>query len=128
MGPDLWLDIRQENGYINIHATKDFQKGDEALVSYQGAEAPGLFANFLAYGFVPDIVSYPLPALDPNADAAELSLTLETWVSHLGSLPDDKHVSKDDAKEHPRMTIAKKILKHERDMTLEFIGRLQQQM
>lgn len=126
VAPDLWLDIRQENGYINIHATRDFQKGEEALVSYHGSEPPGLFSNFLGYGFVPDVVSYPPPRLSDHEGAAQQQL--EEWTRHLEGLPEEDPAAKDMSGHSWRKVMANQILRHERRMTLEHIAHMKEQM
>jgi len=123
--PDLGLDIQHNDGHISLHATRDFKEGEEALISYHGSKAPGLFANFLAYGFVPDIVSYDelLPYLQGDTDAANLAWLLQ----HLEALPAE--VPDEDGSDVPyRRAMANKLLRHERAMTLEHIERIKQQM
>ena len=57
--PDLRFDLRRADGYINVCATRAFDEGEEALVSYHDLKHPELYSNFLAYGFVPAAVEYP---------------------------------------------------------------------
>ena len=84
--PDLSFDIRgSADGYINVHASKDFAEGEEALVNYAGrGSKPGLYATFLAYGYVPSAAEYPtLYPWDESTSAEELEVLLAKCTEHL---------------------------------------------
>ena len=58
--PDLSFDLRQEDGYIQCMASRDFEAGEEALVNYHGRGKPSLFSNFLAYAAPSPCGPFPL--------------------------------------------------------------------
>ena len=124
---DLAFDLRDdvESGYINVHASRDFESGEEALVNYHGNTPPVLYSNFLAYGFVPTTgVHCPGPLdlfpgpYDPN-DVADLKRLLERWASLLRTLTDAPALADANAHATGRAATARLMLRNERDMATQ---------
>lgn len=130
--PTLDFDVRRADGYINIHASRDFEKGEEALVSYHGRRAPGLYTEFLAYGYVPqEGVEYPqlFPWNDTTPEPALQGL-LERWTKHMQAVSSKGLPVAEDIESYAaaqggggsdaaRLSVARNILQHEKRMAVE---------
>lgn len=137
--PNLSFDLRQEDGYIQCMASRDFEAGEEALVNYHGRGKPSLFSNFLAYGFVPEEVEYPsLFPCGADDPADKMRAALEKWSEHgktLASAPAlqgdgaaadaDSALPADPAR---RLAIARRLLTHEREMTTTNVSSLRRRL
>ena len=126
--------------YINVHASRTFEEGEEALVSYHGKSAPSLFSNFLAYGFVPtNGVAYPerLDPWDSSTDEETLHAIMARWQTHISALSaasvmtdsataasatSSEGMDNDLAR---RTAIARELLTHERCMAIAEIAAIE---
>lgn len=133
--PSLGFDVRRADGYINVHASRDFKAGEEALVSYHGRQAPGLYTEFLAYGYVPTGSGVEYPTLfpwDASTSEAELTHLLVQWTQHVQDVSvSGKNLPSsalDEATESAaagggsgaaRLAAAQTLLQHEKRMAVE---------
>lgn len=130
--PSLDFDVRRADGYINVHASRDFKAGEEALVSYHGRRAPGLYTEFLAYGYVPigDAVEYPtLFPWDVSTPEDELQRLLAQWTQHMQDvsgkgLPGKPEEASESAaggggSAAARLASVQTLLQHEKRMAVE---------
>eukprot|EP00929_Paragymnodinium_shiwhaense_P027033 TRINITY_DN15961_c0_g1_i5.p1 TRINITY_DN15961_c0_g1~~TRINITY_DN15961_c0_g1_i5.p1 ORF type:complete len:344 (-),score=58.29 TRINITY_DN15961_c0_g1_i5:41-1072(-) len=120
--PDLGLDIRSSDGYICIHASRNFSEGEEALVNYHGNELPNLFETFLGYGYVPSIVAEQRIMSSSRED---LMREAAFFKQCLESLADTPETSDESEKALPhRQRMANALLRAERRNALEHLERL----
>ena len=123
---DLAFDLRDDgpSGYINVHASRDFEEGEEALVNYHGTTPPELYSTFLAYGFVPTSgVRYPGPlelfSCDDPQNPDDLKALLECWTRFYAKLADAPALADDNEHATGRAATARLVLRNEREMATQ---------
>ena len=117
--------VVEEKGerYISVHATRAFDEGEEALVSYHGKAPPSLYSNFLAYGYVAAMCTYPplFPWDAKGSETEELQALLEKWEEHAKALEEAPLLKEEDGDMRDdtarRKAIAKALIRHEATMS-----------